>query len=190
MSRLFKSIAREFATEAGVEICRGYMIERLREVTPKDLHKAIKEGTHTLSVSEDKDRNFGKKWSRVIERFSYEGKRLQRNLLTAENVLEWLKQDRPDLGSLIINMNPEGMNWLKEDVKQVYAFLFSPQQKPVLTLVKREQPKEDIGTEQAARLTEREKTPETQKEAQTEEKPTDVQPEETPSQATTDEKQA
>jgi hypothetical protein len=142
------------------------MIERLREVTSKDLYKAIKEGAHTLGVSEDKDRNFGRRWSRIIERYSYEGKRLQRNLLTAENVLEWLKTDRPDLASLIINMNPDGMNWLKEDVKQVYAFLFPPQQKPPLTLVKRGQPKEE---QTAGARVAPEKMPETPKEAQTEE---------------------
>lgn len=140
MSRLFKSIAREFAADAGAEICRGYMIERLRNVTATDLHKAIKDGLHTLTVSEDKDRNFGRKWSRVIERFSFQGKRLQRDLMTPENVLEWLKADRPDLASLIINMGPDGMNWLREDVKQIYAFLFPSGQKPALTFRKREQP--------------------------------------------------
>ena len=183
MSGLLKGIARGLATEAGIEVCRGYVIERLRLVTTKDLYKAIKDGTHTLGVSEEKDRNFGKKWSRIIERFSYQGTRLQRNLLTAQNVLEWLKVDRPDLASLIINMNPQGIEWLRKDVEQVFAFLFSEtkrQPKPVLTLIKKEQV--------AARLTEREKMAETAKEAQTEEKPTDVQPEETPSQATTEEK--
>jgi len=166
VSGILKGIARGLVTEAGIEICRGYMIERMRPVTAKDLYKAIKDGTHTMGVAEDKDRNFGKKWVRVIERLSYKGKRLERSLLTAENVLEWLKQDRPDLASLIINMNPQGIEWLKEDVKQVYDFLFSEvKPRPALTFVKK-QP----ATETAAPLATQpeEKTAETPKEAQAE----------------------
>jgi len=147
VSGILKGIARGLATEVGIEVCRGYMIERMRPITAKDLFKAIKDGTHTMGVAESKDRNFGKKWSRIIERFSYEGKRLERSLLTAENVLEWLKTDRPDLASLILNMNPQGMEWLREDVKQVYDFLFS-EPKPRLTLVKREQPKKEEPTQE------------------------------------------
>jgi len=146
VSGILKGIARGLATEAGVEVCRGYMIERMRLVTAKDLYKAIKDGTHTMGVAEGKDRNFGKKWARVIEKLSYKGERIRREYLTAENVLEWLKMDRPDLASLIMNMNPQGIEWLREDVKQVYDFLFAkpqPQPKPALTLVKREQPKKE-----------------------------------------------
>lgn len=150
MSRVFKSIARELATEAGVEVCRGYMLERLRLVSPKDLYKAIKDGTHTLGVSEGKDRNFGRKWSKVIEKFSYKGERLQREKLTPSNVLEWLKVDRPDLGSLLLNMGDEGKRWLEEDVKQVFTFLFQetkPKPKATLTLIKRQPPKEELTPE-------------------------------------------
>ena len=150
MSRLIKGVLREFGYEAGIEICRGYMIERLREVTPKDLYKAIKNGTHSMGVSEAKDKQFGGKWVKIIEKLSFKGERLSRDKLTAENVLEWLKVDRPDLGSLLMNMGKEGMDWLKQDVVQVYEFLFPKtvaQPKPALTLVKREQAKEEVGAE-------------------------------------------
>jgi len=142
VSAIFKGIARELAIESGIEVCRGYMIERMRPITTTDLYKAIKDGTHTMGVAEGKDRNFGKKWARVIEKLSYKGQRIKREYLTAENVLEWLRMDRPELASLIINMNPKGMEWLREDVKEVYNFLFpetkpQPQPKP-LTLVKKQ----------------------------------------------------
>lgn len=122
------------------------MIERLRLVRPSDLYKAIKDGTHSMGVSESKDKQFAEKWVKIIEKLSFKGERLTRDKLTATNVLEWLKVDRPDIASLIINMTSEGMKWLEEDVKQVYDFLFSqskPQPKPTLTLVKREQPKKE-----------------------------------------------
>jgi len=161
VSGILKGIARGLATEAGIEICRGYMIERMRPITTKDLYKAIKDSTHTMGVAEGKDRNFGKKWARVIEKLSYKGDRIRREYLTAENVLEWLKMDRPDLASLIINMNPAGIEWLREDVKQVYDFLFSetkPQPKAVLTLVKREQPKREEPTPEPSETQQQEQT--------------------------------
>jgi hypothetical protein len=142
LSRIFKRIITEIGTEAGIEVIRGYILERLRLVSPTDLYKAIKDGTHTMGVTEAKDRNFGRKWVRVINRLKIDGKRLQKEDLTASNVLEWLKVDRPDLASLIINVGPPGMEWLKKDVEEIYKFLFIPKEqpptptKPQVTLIK------------------------------------------------------
>jgi len=141
VSHLVKSVLREFGYEAGIEICRGYMKERLRLVTPSDLYEAIKDGTHSMGVSETKDKQFAAKWVKIVEKLSFKGQRLTRDKLTAANVLEWLKVDRPDLGSLLLNMGEEGHKWLKEDVEQVYNFLFPPSNptpKLSLTLVKKE----------------------------------------------------
>jgi len=149
------------------------MIERLRLVTPSDLYQAIKTGIHSMGVSETKDKQFAGKWAKIIEKLSYKGERLSRDKLTAENVLEWLKADRPDLASLIINMNPEGMQWLREDVKQVYDFLFAetkPQPKPTFTLIKREQPKK----EELAPITQPEQQPAQAETVQTQAEPTET----------------
>lgn len=124
-------------TEAGVEVVRGYVIERMRLVGPADLYKAIKDHTHTLSVAESKDKSFGQKWSKVIEKYTYDGKKLRREMMTPENVLEWLRVDRPDLASLIINMHEEGKEWLKADVDELFKFLFPvPQAPPAIKLAK------------------------------------------------------
>jgi len=45
--------------------------------------------------------------------------------LTADLVLEWLCEDLPRLGSLILNMGDKGMNWLREDVKKISNYLFT-----------------------------------------------------------------
>ena len=124
MSRFFKAIAKELVTEGGIEVVRGYTLERLRLVKPKDLYNAVKDGTHTLGVAENKDKRFAKRWAGIIEKLSYNGEQLRRERLTPENVLTWLRVDRPDLASLLINMGDEGAKWLKDDVKQMYAFLF------------------------------------------------------------------
>ena len=130
MSRIFKNIAKHLAMEGGVEVVRGYVIERMRLVTAADLYKAIKDHTHTLSVAENRDKSFGQKWAKVIEKYTVDGKQLRREMMTPENVLAWLCSDRPDLGSLIINMGAEGKEWLKTDVDELFKFLFGPQQAP------------------------------------------------------------
>jgi len=53
----------------------------------------------------------------------YEGKRAQ-ELLTADLVLQWLSEDRPELASLIINMGEKGKAWLEKDVKKIRKFLW------------------------------------------------------------------
>lgn len=130
MSRIFKRIIAEIGTEAGIEVIRGYVLERLRKVTTKDLYTGIKTKTHTMGVAENKDRAFAKRWVKMMDRLQIDGKRVKEEDLTAENVLIWLRDDRPDLASLIINMNPEGMEWLKEDVNQIFNFLFPAKAKP------------------------------------------------------------
>lgn len=133
MSRVFKNIAKHLMMETGVEIVRGYVIERMRLVTPDDLYKAIRDQTHTLSVAETKDKNFGQKWAKIIERYSFDGKQLHREMMTPENVFAWLKEDRADLASLILNMGEEGQEWLRVDVDELFKFLF-PESKPPLKM--------------------------------------------------------
>ena len=126
MSRVLKTIkriAKEAALEAGLEVCRGYILERLEQVTPDDLYEAIKKGTHTLGVADEKDRKFGRKWAKRFEKTMFKGKKVRR-YLTPKLVLKWLCEDKSDLASLIINLNPEGMKWLEKDVKKIYGFLW------------------------------------------------------------------
>ena len=142
MSRIFKNLVKELGTEAGIEVIRGYVLERLRKVTTDDLYYGIKNKMHTMGVTEEKDRNFAKRWVNLMDRLSIDGKRLEKEDLTPENVLIWLKEDRPDLASLIINIGAEGKAWLEEDVKQVFKFLFptatAPKAaKPQIKLIKR-----------------------------------------------------
>lgn len=128
MSKIFKRILTNLVTDAGIEVVRGYAIQRLHAVTPQDLLKAIKEGTHTLSVTTAKDHAFAKKWTPIMEKLSIDGKKLQKEQLTPQNVLEWLKTDRPDLAKVIIDCKEQGAAWLVKDVHQMFDFLFAPPQ--------------------------------------------------------------
>ena len=118
-----KRVGRELALEASLEASRGYLLERLKEVSPDDLYEAVQGGTHTLNVSEEKDKRFGRKMARKFGKVVYEGKSAQ-ELLTAELVLDWLREDRVDLASLLINMGKKGTDWLEKDVIRIKQFLW------------------------------------------------------------------
>jgi len=100
------------------------LLERLKNVTPDDLYEAVEGGTHTLNVSEEKDRKFGRKMARKFRNVMYEGKSASEHL-TADLVLDWLREDRVDLASLIINLGKKGMHWLEKDVEKIREFLWS-----------------------------------------------------------------
>jgi hypothetical protein len=107
-----KRVGESLAVEAALEVIRGYLLERLRGVKAEDIYKAIKEDLHTWNVAEDKDRQFGVTWAKKfpqIEKY--------KKYFTPKLVFEWLRQDRPDIASLILNMNPDGMKWLEKDVE-------------------------------------------------------------------------
>ena len=121
--KVLKRIGEELALEGSLEVCRGFLLERLRQVSPDDLYKAIVDNVHTMDVAEKKDRTFSEKMAKRFRDLSYMGKKAQEHL-APELVLEWLKEDRVDLASLLINMKEKGIDWLREDIKQVREFLF------------------------------------------------------------------
>lgn len=128
--KIFKRIGMNLVTDAGVEVVRGYVLKRLSIVTSDEFCKAIKEGTHTLGATTEKDHEFAKRWTPIMEKLKINGQQIQRNKLTAANVLKWLETDRPDLAKVITDCKQQGRDWLEEDVKEMFGFLFSPQQNP------------------------------------------------------------
>lgn len=121
--RFVRRVGLELGIEASLEVARGYLLERLNEVTADDLYEAIQSGTHSLGVSSEKDKRFGRKLARRFRKVLYEG-RSARDHLTPQLCLEWLKEDRPDLASLIINMGEPAEKWLEEDATKVREFLW------------------------------------------------------------------
>ena len=127
MSKRIRGFIRRFGLELGIEasleVARGYLVERLNEITADDLYEAIQSGTHSLGVSSEKDKRFGRKLAKRFRKILYEG-RTARDHLTPELTLTWLREDRPDLASLIINMGEPAKKWLIEDAAQVREFLW------------------------------------------------------------------
>jgi len=115
-----KSFLKTFVYELGIELVgleavRGYLLERLRKVTPNDLYKAIKEETSVWEVASEGDKHRGRIWARKFKSV--------KDRLTPKLVLEWLSKDRPDL-AMVIKLSDGGRNWLKKEVETIKEHLW------------------------------------------------------------------
>jgi len=115
-----KQFLKRFAYHLGIELVglpaiRGYLLERLKGVSPSDLYKAIKEGTSVWKVASEKDKRYGRTWARKYER--------EKDRLTPKLVFKWLSHDRPDLAT-IIQLTDGGMGWLEKEVQRIKRHLW------------------------------------------------------------------
>jgi hypothetical protein len=105
---------------AGLEVVRGYVVRRVREISPDDLLDAIERGdTDLLGKLSDRDR-------RVLEMASRRfGKYL--DYLNVRNVFEWLAEDLPFYAGILYG-HPRGLKWLESVLEQIksYARSLSP----------------------------------------------------------------
>lgn len=112
-----KKVVTEVAVEATLETVRGYLQVRLEPLTPDMLYEAVVNGTHSWDVASEKDKKRAHKWARKIP------ERLRKRF-TADLYFQWLREDFPDLASLLMNMHGDGMAWVQKDVEKVRAHLF------------------------------------------------------------------
>lgn len=107
------------AMEVVLEGVRGYLEEFLRPVTPEQLYEAIQENADPWGHAPVRVRRKGSTWARKLRKYQ--------DRLTPQLVLEWLKADRPDLHSLIINMGSKGTKWLARWTASIKARLWPPE---------------------------------------------------------------
>jgi len=113
-----KGVVASLAMEATLEAVRGYLLELLEPVTPEHVYRAIKEDADPWDYTQKRVRNRGMYWARKLRRYQ--------DRLTPSLVLEWLRKDRPDLASLILNMGPEGRSWLAKRTQGIKNSLWPP----------------------------------------------------------------
>jgi hypothetical protein len=113
MSKIKKFVAGALVP-AGLEIVRGYVVRRVREVSPDDLVSAIERGdADLLGKLSERDR-------RVLEMASRRfGKYL--DYLTVENVFRWLAEDLPFYAGIIYG-HPNGLKWLGSVLDQIKSY--------------------------------------------------------------------
>jgi len=108
----------------------------MKDVTPDDLYKAIKENTDLWTISPQLLQERGSKWAYQVRRF--------KDRINAQLVLGWLTEDRIDLASLIVNMGKEGKLWLVDQTENVKNQLWPPE---VTRLVLKRTETEEISEE-------------------------------------------
>lgn len=118
--RGIKRVVASLAMEVVLEGVRGYLEEILGPVTPEQLYEAIKKDVDPWDFAPSRVKSRGSTWAHKLRKYQ--------DRLTPELVLDWLKADRPDLGSLIENMGPEGTKWLAMRTKKIKERLWPPEE--------------------------------------------------------------
>jgi len=102
--RGLKRVVGSLAMEVILESIRGYLVEILKDVTPEDLYRAIQEDVDPWEHAPLKIKSRGSSWAKSLHKYQ--------DRITPQLVLDWLKADRPDLHSLIVNMGSKGTKWI------------------------------------------------------------------------------
>jgi len=117
------------AKTAVVEVLRGYLIKRIKNVSPDDMISAIeRDDTDLIGKLSEKDK---KLLQTVAGRF-YE----HLDMLTLKNVFTWLAEDLPFYAGVIYG-HPKGLKWLEkllEGVRNYASQYAQPEAKPELIL--------------------------------------------------------
>ena len=109
-----KKAGEQIAVEAGLEITRGFLNDKIKNVAPGDLYNSIRENQDLWSVTPDEMRGGGLK---LKQRF---GKYLEKykDEITVEVVLKWMEKDHNDLYSTILN-TPNGLVYMSNQVEKI-----------------------------------------------------------------------
>jgi len=111
---VLKKFGEQVAVEAGLAIVRGFLNDKIKNITPNDMCNAIQTNQDLWDVTPDDIRGGG---SRLKHRF---GKYLEKyqNEINTELVLEWIAEDHSDLYSTILN-TPNGIPYMERQVQKI-----------------------------------------------------------------------
>lgn len=109
-----KSFTGNIAAIIATNIVRAWFNRKLREVTPDDLYKAIRDNTDLWEViPEDiKKAGSGYKGSYIKHFKEFESE------ITPELIRKWIKEDHINLYGLLIN-TPGGIAWIDNQVRKI-----------------------------------------------------------------------
>lgn len=111
---ILKDFAEQVAVEAGLEITRGFLNDKIKDITPGDMYNAIQTNQDLWDVTPDDMRGGG---SHLKQRF---GKYLEKykDEVNVDIVLEWLQKDHPDLYSTVLNTKG-GIIYLSNQLEKI-----------------------------------------------------------------------
>ena len=111
---ILKKFGEQVAVEAGLAIVRGFLNEKIKNITPNDMCSAIQTNKDLWDVTPDDIRGGG---SRLKNRFGIYLEKYQSEINT-ELVLEWIAKDHSDLYSTILN-TPDGIPYMERQVEKI-----------------------------------------------------------------------
>lgn len=105
-----------------LNIVRGYLNKSIGKFTPDDLYDAINQNRDLWTVTppelKTQGQQFKQKYKNLFEQYSHE--------LNTEVIMDWIRQDHPDLFSVLIqpdptslNKPPPGLIWLDRQVIRI-----------------------------------------------------------------------
>lgn len=111
---ILKKLGEQVAVEAGLEITRGFLNDKIKNITPGDMYNAILTNQDLWEVTPDDMRGGG---SRLKQQF---GKYLEKykDEVNVDIVLEWLAEDHQDLYSTVLN-TPNGVIYLSNQLEKI-----------------------------------------------------------------------
>jgi len=118
-----KEKAKEFlagaAKPAVVEMLRGYLVKKVKSISPDDIIEAIeKDDFDLIGKLGKKDR---KLFDTLAKRFSE-----YIDMLTVQNVFTWLAEDLPFYAGVIYG-HPKGVQWLDRLLKEIRLYVKGPE---------------------------------------------------------------
>lgn len=111
-----KNFLSNVLIEASLKLGRDFLNEKIKNVTPDDLIEAIKDDKSIIIPENIKKEGIEtlKRYSKLFMKFY--------NEINTELILTWLKEDRPDLYSVIIN-TPNGIRWIEKEIENIKNML-------------------------------------------------------------------
>ena len=111
---ILKDFAEQVAVEAGLAVVRGFLNDKIKDITPGDMYTAIQTNQDLWDVTPDDMRGGG---SQLKQRFGRYLEKYQDEINT-ETILEWIAKDHPDLYSTILN-TPNGILYIEQQIEKM-----------------------------------------------------------------------
>jgi len=113
-----KKLGQEVGVQVGIQVVRGFLNEKIKDITPADMYNAIKTNQDLWSVTPEEIKDGG---GQLKGRFGGLLNQYQ-DTISTELIMEWMSKDHPDLYSTVINTTrPSGVKWLNRQVEKIKA---------------------------------------------------------------------
>jgi len=115
-----KSLFKNVAVEAALLVVRGYLNKSIEKFTPSDMYEAIMQNRDLWIATPEQmvhqAKKFKNKYKGFFEKYIDE--------IDIELILKWIKDDHPDLYSIIIqptppDQTPKGVIWLNYQLMKI-----------------------------------------------------------------------